>query len=125
MFVFIVLAMTVCFYPLCAENSDVNIDSVPRGHMEPLGSHREPENSLIVDELENVPSAKEFWTKYVKHSRAAVLRGAAKHSLAFTHWTEEYLKRHFGDLEVRVEGKGEKSGKIPVGAKGVGRDTIG
>ena len=122
----VVLDVTLCFYSFtCSGTSDVNLNIVPRGHLQPLGSHREPENSHIVDELDYMPSAEEFWRKYVKPSRAAVLRGAAKHAKAFTHWTEEYLKEHFGDLEVRVEAKGEKSGKIPIGIKGVGRDTIG
>lgn len=102
----------------------MNVDNSPRGHLKPLGSHREPQNNLMVDELDYMPSAEDFWRKYVKPSRAAVLKGAAKYARAFTEWTEHYLKDNFGDLEVRVEAKGEKSGKIPVGAKGVGRDTI-
>lgn len=96
----------------------------PRGHLQPLGSHRDPDNTLI-DELHEIPSAKVFWEKYVKPSRAVVLRGAAKNSPAFTTWTDEYLTKHYGDLEVRLEKKKEKSGGIPIGIKGIGRDTIG
>lgn len=96
----------------------------PRGHLQPLGSHRDPDNSLI-DELHDIPSPKVFWEKYVKPSRAVVLRGAAKNSPAFTKWTDEYLTKHYGDLEVRLEKKKEKSGGIPIGIKGIGRDTIG
>ena len=125
MFMLIVFCLVVCLQSLRVENSDINIENSPRGHLKPLGSHREPQNSLMVDELDHMPSAEEFWTKYVKPSRAAVLKGAAKHARAFTKWTEDYLKHNFGDLEVRVEAKGEKSGKIPVGVKGIGRDTLG
>ncbi|XP_031562801.1 uncharacterized protein LOC116298457 isoform X2 [Actinia tenebrosa] len=96
----------------------------PRGHLQPLGSHRDPDNSLI-DELHDVPSAKDFWERYVKPSRAVVLRGAAKNSPAFTKWTDEYLAKHYGDLVVRLERKKEKSGAVPVGVKGIGLDTIG
>ncbi|KAK3710653.1 hypothetical protein QZH41_011006 [Actinostola sp. cb2023] len=104
--------------------SNINEATFPKGHLQPLGNHREPENNLI-DELLQVPSAEEFWKKYVKPSKAVVLRGAAKHSPAFTKWTDEYVKKNFGDLEVRLERKREKSGQIPVGVKGIGRDTIG
>jgi len=96
----------------------------PKGHLQPLGSHQDPDNTLI-DELHEIPSSKVFWEKYVKPSKAVVLRGAATHSPAFTKWTDEYLKEKFGKLEVRLERKKEKSGQIPVGAKGIGRDTIG
>lgn len=104
--------------------SNVKEGAFPKGHLQPLGSHRDPENDLI-DELHEIPSAKDFWEKYVKTSKAVVLRGAAKHSPAFSKWTDEYLKENFGDFEVRLEKKKEKSGRIPVGAKGIGRDTIG
>lgn len=96
----------------------------PVGHLKPLGSHRPPETNLV-DDLQEVPSPQEFWTKYVRPSKAVVLRGAAKHGRAFTQWTDKYLKEKFADLEVRLEAKKEKSSKVPVGAKGVGRDTIG
>lgn len=97
---------------------------VPMGHLKPLGHHRPPETNLV-DDLQEMPTPQEFWTKYVLPSKAAVLRGAAKHGRAFTQWTDEYLKDKFADLEVRLEGKKEKSSIVPVGAKGVGRDTIG
>lgn len=98
--------------------------NVPVGHLKPLGSHRPPEINLV-DDLQEVPSPQEFWTKYVRPSKAVVLRGAAKLGRAFTEWTDKYLKENFADLEVRLEGKKEKSSKVPIGAKGVGRDTIG
>lgn len=97
---------------------------VPVGHLKPLGSHRPPEVNLV-DDLQEIPSPQEFWTNYVRPSKAVVLRGAAKHGRAFTEWTDKYLKENFADLEVRLEGKKEKSSRVPIGAKGVGRDTIG
>lgn len=106
--------------------ASVNSDSleVPVGHLKPLGSHRPPETNLV-DDLQEMPSPQEFWTKYVRPSKAVVLRGAAKQGKAFTLWTDKYLKEKFEDLEVRLEAKKEKSSKVPIGAKGVGRDTIG
>lgn len=97
-------------------------DSFSKGHLEPLGSHRAPD---AIEERDDIPTALEFWNNYVKISKPVVFRGAAKHSKAYKLWTDEYLKENYGDLEVRLESKGEKSGRVPIGAKGLGRDTIG
>jgi hypothetical protein len=102
--------------------TDISEEKFPKGHLEPLGSHREPDT---IEERDDIPSPLEFWNKYVKISRPVVLRGAAKYSKAYQLWTDEYLKEKYGDLEVRLESKGEKSGRVPIGAKGLGRDTIG
>ncbi|XP_031564516.1 uncharacterized protein LOC116299931 [Actinia tenebrosa] len=98
--------------------------NIPVGHLQPLGSHRPAETDLV-DETNEWPSPEEFWNRYVKPSRPLILRGAAKYSRAFTEWTDEFLSTKYGDLEVRLEGKKEKSSAIPIGAKGIGRDTIG
>ena len=94
----------------------------PKGHLEPLGSHRAPD---AIEERHDIPTPLEFWSNYVKISKPVVFRGAAKHSKAYKLWTDEYLKEHYGDLEVRLESKGEKSGRVPIGVKWLGRDTIG
>ena len=52
-----------------------------------------------------------------------VFRGAAKHFPAFQLWTDEYLTENYGNLEVKLEAKREKE-EVPVGARGLGRDTI-
>lgn len=116
------LTFTIASVLMVTANSD-SLD-VPVGHLKPLGSHRPPETNLV-DDLQEMPSPQEFWTKYVQPSKAVVLRGAAKYGRAFTLWTDKYLKEKFADLEVRLEAKKEKSSKVPIGAKGVGRDTIG
>lgn len=108
----------VCIVYSVAVNAEV-----PIGHLKPLGGHRPPETNLI-DEVNEWPNPREFWEKYVKPSRALVVRGAAKSSKGFTAWTDEYLIKNYGDLEVRLEGKKEKSGLLPIGDKGVGRGTI-
>ncbi len=97
-------------------------EKLPKGHLQPLGSHREPDT---IEERYDIPSPLEFWSNYVKISKPVVFRGAAKHSKAYRLWNDKYLKEMYGDLEVRLEGKGEKSGRVPIGAKGLGRDTIG
>ncbi|XP_028411093.1 uncharacterized protein LOC114533693 [Dendronephthya gigantea] len=120
MILYKILSNLITFKILCLQ---INIadKTFPKGHLKPLGSHRSPES---IDERFDVPSPLEFWTDYVKISKPVVFRGAAKHSKAFTSWTDKYLKQNYGDLEVRLENKGEKSGGVPIGAKGLGRDTI-
>lgn len=120
----IILALGLFNVSSSSTNLDGLTSGVPVGHLKPLGSHRPPEINLV-DDLQEMPSPEEFWTKYVLPSKAVVLRGAAKHGKAFTQWTDDYLKKKFSDLEVRLEGKKEKSSNVPIGAKGVGRDTIG
>lgn len=112
----ILLLIFIVFYSVKCSDS-------PVGHLEPLGNHRPPESDLI-DDVKEWPNPREFWQKYVKPSRALVVREAAKSSNAFTAWTDEYLMQNYGDLEVRLEGKKEKSGLLPVGDKGVGRSTL-
>jgi hypothetical protein len=102
--------------------ADKSEDNLPKGHQEVLGSHREPDT---IEERYDIPTPLEFWSNYVKISKPVVFRGAAKHSKAYKLWSDEYLKERYADLEVRLESKGEKSGRVPIGAKGLGRDTIG
>ncbi|CAH1244729.1 KDM8 [Branchiostoma lanceolatum] len=109
---------------VCGSHSVTGDSALPVGHLQPLGGHRPPD--VPIDELHTIPHPREFWDKYVKHEKAVILRGAAKNSPAFTLWTEEYLRDNYGKLEVRLEGKREKNGPSPIGAKGIiGRDTIG
>lgn len=109
---------------LCLQRNQrvISQRNVPKGHLKPLGEHKLPES---IEERSTIPTPLEFWQEYVSISKPVVLRGAGKSSKAFKLWTDEYLKTNYGDLEVRLESKGEKSGRVPIGAKGLGRDTIG
>eukprot|EP00794_Sanderia_malayensis_P019472 gene19472-21395_t len=91
------------------------------GHLKPFGAHMSPEP---VEESEEIPDAKTFFNEYVLPSKPIVFRGAAKKFKAYSHWTEDYLIKKYGDLEIRLENKLEKEGYTPQGAKGIGRDTI-
>ena len=109
---------------LCQLSYSSNIqENFPRGHLQPLGSHREPE---AVPEFtrDNYPTPEEFWNNFVKPSKPAVFRGGAKDWLGFTKWTDEYLVKNYGDSELRLEGRKEKYGRTPYGVLGVGRDTM-
>lgn len=115
------LAFNLLYY-IPGKIADKSEGIFPKGHLEPLGSHRAPD---AIEERHDIPTPLEFWSNYVKISKPVVFRGAAKHSKAYKLWTDEYLKENYGDLEVRLESKGEKSGGVPIGAKWLGRDTIG
>ncbi|XP_070560529.1 bifunctional peptidase and arginyl-hydroxylase JMJD5-like [Ptychodera flava] len=101
------------------------LEDAPTGHHQPLGGHRPPD--VHIDDTDTPPDPRTFWEKYVKPGKPLIVREALKHSPAFNLWTTEYLKENYGDLEVRLEGKLDKEYgiKIPIGAKGMGRDTIG
>ncbi|XP_072036429.1 uncharacterized protein [Amphiura filiformis] len=114
----------IIVFPSIHSQSSQSTSALPTGHLKPLGSHRPPD--VEIDELNEVPSPREFYEKYVKHGRAVIFRGAAKESPGFKLWTDEYLREKYGDLEVRLEGKREKgSHLIPMGDKYIGRSSIG
>nr|XP_039251097.1 uncharacterized protein LOC120328635 [Styela clava] len=95
-----------------------------QGHLKPLGSHTPPKIDVDEFTIENAPSPPEFYEKYVKRSKAAIFRSAIKGSRAFNLWTDEYIRVHYGEMEVRLEGKHEKHHVPPVGEKYLGRDTL-
>ncbi|XP_041479826.1 uncharacterized protein LOC121427477 isoform X2 [Lytechinus variegatus] len=97
-------------------------EDLPQGHLQPFGHHRPPD--VVIDELSDLPDPQTFWDEYVSIEKAAIFRGAATRSPGFTLWTEEYLSKVYGDVEVRLEGKHERKSGIPVGEKGLGRDTV-
>ncbi|XP_031564785.1 F-box protein At5g06550-like [Actinia tenebrosa] len=95
--------------------------NLPKGHGAELGKHRESDGH--VDVLTTIPSPQDFWDKYASIQKPVVFQGAAKNFPAQSLWTDSYLKKNYGDLEVKLEAKKEKD-HVPVGDRGVGRDTI-
>ena len=51
-------------------------DSAPVGHLQPLGSHREP--SVSIEELDFSPSSEDFYREFLLKRKPVLLRGAAK-----------------------------------------------
>ena len=101
----------------------VSHQELPRGHGQQLGKHRESEGHVDVIDSSELPSPQQFWNQYASIRKPVVFRGAAKHFPAFQLWTDEYLTENYGNLEVKLEAKREKE-EVPVGARGLGRDTI-
>ena len=103
--------------------SSVNYKDLPRGHGEELGKQRDPEGHVDIIDSDKLPSPQQFWDQYASIRKPVVFRGAAKHFPAFHLWTDEYLGENYGGLEVKLESKQEKD-DVPVGERGLGRDTI-
>ena len=96
---------------------------LPVWHLKPLGSHITPDK---VDEsfADNLISPAEFAEKYVLPRKPIVLRGVVNSWPATKLWTDEYLKEHYGDMEMRLEGKKEKASQMPKGDVCLGRDRL-
>jgi len=67
-----------------------NEDDLP-GHMQPIGSHRPPEESTEV--RTSVPDPLEFYNKYVTKHTPVLFKGATSGTPAVTLWSDdEYLR---------------------------------
>lgn len=106
----------------CLSSSESH-NELPRGHGEELGRHRDSDGHVDIIDAEDLPSPKQFWDQYASIRKPVIFRGAGKHFPAFHLWTDEYLKENYGELEVKLESKREKD-EVPVGERGLGRDTI-
>ncbi|XP_028393789.1 uncharacterized protein LOC114518077 [Dendronephthya gigantea] len=114
---------TLWIYVLCISRisaEDIHLD-LPLGHGRELGKHKLSDGH--VEQLYEIPNPGQFWEKYASKGTPVVFKDAAKNFPAFELWTDEFLIRHYGNLEVKLESKKEKN-KIPIGEKGLGRDTI-
>ena len=117
LFILFVVGLAPCL------SSSVNHKDLPRGHGEELGKHRDSEGHVNIIDSDKLPSPEQFWDQYASIRKPVVFRGAAKHFPAFQLWTDKYLTEKYGELEVKLEAKREKD-HVPVGERGLGRDTI-
>lgn len=61
------------------------------GHMQPIGSHRPPEEHITI--LSRVPDPLEFYEEYVSLKKPVLLKGAISSTPAVTKWiSDEYLR---------------------------------
>ncbi|XP_065176613.1 uncharacterized protein LOC135806366 [Sycon ciliatum] len=76
---------------------------VPLGHMQPLGSHREP--SVDIPVIDYVPNSVDFYERFVRRRQPVLMKGAAKPMPAYTRWPRDphYLRDKFGDSLFKVE----------------------
>lgn len=114
----LVLCLIVIFYQANAARKS---KTVPRGHLQQIGLHRDPEGHI--DIITEPLSAKDFWSKYVSKRRPVLLKGAASDFPAKVLWNDQYLADTYGDLSVKIERKFEADAN-PVGDMGLARDSI-
>lgn len=91
----LVLLSILLYCQASVKLSDVSSDAFTKGHMKPLGSHRDP---LPVTELTSIPAPNIFYSLYAKPGKPVILRGAAKSIPAYNLWTDEYLRYIFLSL---------------------------
>uniref|UniRef100_H2YDW0 JmjC domain-containing protein n=1 Tax=Ciona savignyi TaxID=51511 RepID=H2YDW0_CIOSA len=97
--------------------------ATPVGHLQPFGFHR-PAGSFVKEfTLDNAPTPLEFSNNFVLPKNAAVFRGNLANEPELKHWTNDYIKSNYGELEVRLRALNE-SLPDPLGETHYGRDTI-
>jgi len=67
-----------------------NEDGLP-GHMQPIGSHRPPEESIEV--RTSVPNPLEFYDKYMTKHIPVLFKGAIAGTPAVTSWNDDQYLR--------------------------------
>eukprot|EP00746_Dinoflagellata_sp_MGD_P006614 gnl/MRDRNA2_/MRDRNA2_112985_c0_seq1.p1 gnl/MRDRNA2_/MRDRNA2_112985_c0~~gnl/MRDRNA2_/MRDRNA2_112985_c0_seq1.p1 ORF type:complete len:601 (-),score=96.05 gnl/MRDRNA2_/MRDRNA2_112985_c0_seq1:224-1969(-) len=97
---------------LCTDEAKKNCTveaelSPPKGHLQPLGSHRESDPIDIIDEP---IEPKTFWEKYVNGHRACLFRGVDVDSEGYKKWDEKYVLDKFGWVDLKLEPKIESRG---------------
>ena len=97
------MELVVCSYITCVEMLLVFLlfttvlrfcvggsESIPPGHMEPLGSHMPP---LEVEVLNSFPDPLSFHSKYVQRNLPVKLKGLMKDTDVLKNWqSDEYLR---------------------------------
>lgn len=81
----------------------------PRGHLQPLGSWKDPLPSEDLVYRKPYPHPREFWKKHMDGYLPAVLKGAQEGWPAMG-WTKEVLTERFGWVEAKLEPKLEARG---------------
>ncbi|XP_076305315.1 bifunctional peptidase and arginyl-hydroxylase JMJD5-like isoform X2 [Tachypleus tridentatus] len=78
--------------------------SAPPGHLKPLGFHQPPIPDGVTEMFE-FPSPQQFWKEFVQASKPVIFRGVAKKLPAFSLWTDDFLRLHYGHIHMSVEVK--------------------
>lgn len=70
------------------------------GHGKPM---QQVGQSRPVQELAEVPNWEDFYTRFFRMNEPVVFRGAARGILAYSKWTDDYIRETWGKREVTVE----------------------
>ena len=85
------------------------------GHMKQLGEHGSIIMEGEIEELDFVPSGKDFYEHFLRKRKPLIMRGAIKNWPAVKHWANEsYLQEKYGDVIFDVIFTKKYEGKFPV-----------
>ncbi len=79
--------------------------TVPIGHLRPFGYQRKPEGKVFEYNVYLHPA--QFHESHVSKRKPLVFRKGVVESPALKKWTDEYLLKNYGDLDVIIERKKE------------------
>lgn len=75
-------------------------DGIPTGHLRPLGWQNRAEAPVHEESVSLEPE--KFWDTYINKSKPTVIRGLVLGSDAVERWTDIYLNRVYGHLDIKV-----------------------
>jgi hypothetical protein len=86
--------------------------NIPTGHLRPLGWQNRA-NAQISEESVNI-KPELFWDLYVKKKTPVIIRGLVSGSVLIETWTDAYLKRNYGSMNIFVDDKMKKNNKTKI-----------
>ncbi|CAF0717189.1 unnamed protein product [Brachionus calyciflorus] len=75
-------------------------DGIPTGHLRPLGWQSRAEGPVKEESV--MIEAEHFWNSYIESVTPVVLRGLVLGSDACEKWTDSYLMKEFGHLDIKL-----------------------
>lgn len=99
------LGMKVQFPPILDRR-----EGIPTGHLRPLGWQNRPEGPVAEEIVTLEPEA--FWDKYINQNSTVVFRGLLLGSDAVDKWSDIYLNREYGQLEIKITQRKQKFSSI-------------
>jgi len=116
---FLILQMLIQFIFVKSENFQKNLDiniqfpplierkeNIPTGHLRPLGWQVRSEGPIHEESVTIRPD--QFWDTYVLMKKPTVLRGLVFGAEAIDKWSDSYLNREFGHLDIKVTERNQR-----------------
>nr|QDG00791.1 jmjC domain-containing protein 5 [Brachionus koreanus] len=75
-------------------------DGIPTGHLRPLGWQSRAEAPVVEEPV--IIESETFWNKYVEINKPVIFRGLVLGSEATEQWTDTYLERYYGHLDIKL-----------------------
>ena len=91
--------------------TDIPKEMFDRAHLKPFGSHRPPDEP--VDVLEYMIAPEDFYQHYVAKQKPVVIKRAASSWSASKLWTDEWLSKNMGHIELNMETKDDDKFNLP------------